>query len=262
MLNSAQKHRLWVLVRTAEAVLTSTNNLCFEQKYEKYQSFLPENFHFFEVKFSIHLNRRVFVMSRIKWAGELSHPINIRQGVRQGGVLSTGHYKRYNNPLLLQLEERYTGFKIGSIGFPHITVADDLALLARDRAEKQVMVWDVENSSDRERYCIHPAKSHLLWYSPHKKKDTDFDIFLSDDKVDITDTLVHLGILRNTAGTVDIEGKIALGRKTAYSLMGAGFHGGSGLQATQNGDIWSAFVIPRPLYGLEVQLLRKKDIEH
>ena len=36
---SAQKHRLWVLVRTTEAVLTSTHNLCFKQKYEKYQSF-------------------------------------------------------------------------------------------------------------------------------------------------------------------------------------------------------------------------------
>ena len=38
---SAQKHRLWILVRTtsAKAVLTSTHNLCFEQKYEKYQSF-------------------------------------------------------------------------------------------------------------------------------------------------------------------------------------------------------------------------------
>ena len=39
------------------------HNLCFEQKYEKYQSFLPENFRFLEVKFSIYLNRRVFVMS-------------------------------------------------------------------------------------------------------------------------------------------------------------------------------------------------------
>ena len=56
---SAQKHRLWVLT---EAVLTSTHNLCFEQKYEKYQSFLSENFQFLEVKFSIYLNRRVFVM--------------------------------------------------------------------------------------------------------------------------------------------------------------------------------------------------------
>ena len=44
------------------AVLTSTHNLCFEQKYEKYQNFLSENFHFLVVKFSVYLNMRVFVM--------------------------------------------------------------------------------------------------------------------------------------------------------------------------------------------------------
>ena len=51
---SAQKHRLWIL--------TSTHNLCFEQKHEKYQNFLSENFHFLVVKLSIYLNRHVFVM--------------------------------------------------------------------------------------------------------------------------------------------------------------------------------------------------------
>ena len=43
-------------------VLTSTHNLCFEQKCEKYQSFLSENFQFLDMKFSIYLNRHVFVM--------------------------------------------------------------------------------------------------------------------------------------------------------------------------------------------------------
>ena len=49
---------------TSRAVLTSTHNLCFEQKYEKYQFFFffIENFQFLETKFSIYLNRRVFVM--------------------------------------------------------------------------------------------------------------------------------------------------------------------------------------------------------
>ena len=46
----AQKHRLWVLVKTAS------------QKYEKYQNFLSENFPSLVVKVSIYLNRRVFVM--------------------------------------------------------------------------------------------------------------------------------------------------------------------------------------------------------
>ena len=44
---SAQKHRLWVLVRTVSA---------------KISKFLSENFQFLEVKFSIYLYRRVFVM--------------------------------------------------------------------------------------------------------------------------------------------------------------------------------------------------------
>ena len=43
------------------AVLTSTHNLYLEQKFEKYQSFLSENFQLLEMKFSIFLNRRVFV---------------------------------------------------------------------------------------------------------------------------------------------------------------------------------------------------------
>ena len=48
-----------------EAVLTSTHNLCFQQKYDKYRIFLSENFHFLVVKFSIYLNRRVFIMETI-----------------------------------------------------------------------------------------------------------------------------------------------------------------------------------------------------
>ena len=48
--------------RLVEAVLKSTHNLCFEQKSEKYQKFLSENFHFLVVNFSVYLNRHVFVM--------------------------------------------------------------------------------------------------------------------------------------------------------------------------------------------------------
>ena len=41
----------------------STHNLCFEQKHEKYQNFSSEKKnHFLVVKFSICLNKHVFVM--------------------------------------------------------------------------------------------------------------------------------------------------------------------------------------------------------
>ena len=51
--------------RLAEAVLTSTHNLCFEQKCENIDFFLSESFSFLVVKFSIYFNRRVFVMTRL-----------------------------------------------------------------------------------------------------------------------------------------------------------------------------------------------------
>ena len=38
------------------------HNLCFEQKYENIRVFLSEIFQFLEVKFSIYLNRSIFVM--------------------------------------------------------------------------------------------------------------------------------------------------------------------------------------------------------
>ena len=43
-----------------KAVLT--HNLCFEQKYENIRDFYLKMFSFLEVKFSVYLNRRVFVM--------------------------------------------------------------------------------------------------------------------------------------------------------------------------------------------------------
>ena len=33
------------------------------------------------------------------------------------------HYKKYTNPLLLQLEEQFTEVKTGPISIPHVTVA-------------------------------------------------------------------------------------------------------------------------------------------
>ena len=49
----------------------STHNLCFEQKYEKYHNFSSESFLFLVVKFSVYLNRHVFVMNYISKGGNI-----------------------------------------------------------------------------------------------------------------------------------------------------------------------------------------------
>ena len=53
------------------------HNLCYEQKHEKYQSFFNlKIFSFQGVKFSIYLNRRVFVMSKCDSDWDLNDQIN------------------------------------------------------------------------------------------------------------------------------------------------------------------------------------------
>lgn len=70
----------------------------------------------------------------------------------------------------------------------------------------------------------------------------------------------HLSILRDTSQKPYIQDKIYLGRRIAYSLMGAGFHSINGLKQSVNGKLWSTYDIPRVLYGLEVQELKQADI--
>ena len=61
---SAQKHRLWVLVKIAllRRFYRVPTIYVLSRNIKKYQRFLSENFQFLEVKFSTYLHRHVFVM--------------------------------------------------------------------------------------------------------------------------------------------------------------------------------------------------------
>ncbi len=199
--------------------------------------------------------------SRVKWENTLSSPIVIKQGVRQGGVLSTSHYKRYNNPLLLQIEDKFSGVTIGCINIPQVTCADDLALITHTPEEMQVMIDSVGDFAQRERYCINPTKSSVLTYKNSSKiKSDDCKYHMCGKLLPNEINTTHLGIQRNTSNSADIENKINLGRRAAYSLMGAGLHCGNGLKQDICARLWNSEIVPRLTFGLEVMNLKNKDI--
>ena len=70
---------------------------------------------------------------------------------------------------------------------------------------------------------------------------------------------MHLGVSRSIKCTPNIDEKVNLGRRTADSLMGAGFHGKSGLKQSIKANMWMKYVVPRLVYSLEVLSMRKKD---
>ena len=51
----------------------------------------------------------------VLWDGEQSHPFNIKQGVKQGAVLSPLLYSLFVNDLLVELERSGLGVRMGNI---------------------------------------------------------------------------------------------------------------------------------------------------
>ena len=67
---------------------------------------------------------------------------------------------------------------------------------------------------------------------------------------------------RNTNESINIDKMIQTGRQTLYSLLfGAGLNGRHGLNPKIAKHIWSTYVIPRLIYGLEIQLVTDSEIK-
>ncbi|VDI19758.1 Hypothetical predicted protein [Mytilus galloprovincialis] len=198
--------------------------------------------------------------SRVKWCGRLSDNFPIKQGVRQGGILSTGLYKTYINDLLKTLERNRLGMHIGTtyIGCP--TVADDIALVANSATDLQLMLNVANSYANREKYVIHPEKSTILMKIPPKRSNTtSSDWKLGDNEVSVSKTTTHLGIIRSEKNevSINIDDRISCATKTLYSLTGTGFHGTNGLPPTTCMKLFITYVLPRLLYGLETFVLKQ-----
>ena len=73
-------------------------------------------------------------------------------------------------------------------------------------------------------------------------------VTLYGKQVPIEDETTHLGIKINTKCQPNIDEKINLGQRTAYSLVGAGFQGKSGLKQSIKADMWRKYVVPKTLF--------------
>ena len=127
---------------------------------------------------------------KVKWDGFLSSPVIIRQGVRQGGIPSAPHYKRYNNSFLIDVENRFCGKRTGTASIPHVTVADDMCFITEDEPEIQPMMSAAELQANREHYTIHPTKTVILNYNDQLQPS----VFLYGTTVTAEDQTVHLGV--------------------------------------------------------------------
>ncbi|CAC5407671.1 unnamed protein product [Mytilus coruscus] len=120
------------------------------------------------------------------------------------------------------------------------------------------MLNAVNNYSNGHQYTIHPTKSVLLKQnitSSNTNKESILAWELGERNLTTSDRATHLGITRSSKNEnmLNIEERISLARRTSYSLMKTGVHGGTnGLNSRISYTIYKIYILPRLLYSLEV----------
>ena len=112
-----------------------------------------------------------------------------------------------------------------------------------------------------EHYTIHPQKSEEVVLDCEKDSQSEVEIRYGNEPIKKVKSTVHLGVECSKTGRPDGKKKVQLGRRTMYSLMGAGVYGSSGLNPMVSAHLWKIYALPRVLYGLEVQTCLQSDIQ-
>ena len=137
----------------------------------------------------------------VKWGDYISDEINVQQGVKQGGLLSTDLYKLYIEDLLHTFQEMDYGAQIGDITVNAIACADDIALIAEDKSDLQILLNTAVQYSTQHHYTLQPQKSVIIPINQKRKCSADVTFKLNNENMPITDKSSHLGIVRSTSRT-------------------------------------------------------------
>jgi len=201
---------------------------------------------------------QVAAPTKVKWNNDVGPTYTALQGIRQGAKASPELYKCYNNGLLNTLEASRTGMNIGNIYVGAPTVADDVALIADNPTDLAAALQVVHGINSKDRVNINSKKSEIVLFNCPRKQHKSWR--MGDNEIFETNKTTHLGITRDTSLKQNIEDRIITGRKTLYSLLGAGLHGRNGINPSITVQMYKTFARPRIIYGLETVSLSQKEI--
>ncbi len=128
--------------------------------------------------------------------GNLGH-IQYPPRCKAGGVTSATEYKQFINPLLDVLSASGLGSRIGTVSIAAPTCADDVALLAYDQHELQILLDLAFQFSQREGYRLQPKKCMVVRYGPAPGSCIEWRI--GPDKIPTDDQAAHIGVVRDSS---------------------------------------------------------------
>lgn len=165
--------------------------------------------------------------------GHLSEPFSVKQGIRQGGVLSPWLYMCFNNDITEMLDNLKCGIEIESLdNISNITIADDITLISPRVSGLQAMIHAMEKYGNRWRFMFNLSKTAVVTFgesticnSRNRMKRT---FYMYNKPIEEKQFYEHAGIILSCdfSSSKRTKGVVNKGKEVVSSLMSAGIRPG------------------------------------
>jgi hypothetical protein len=134
------------------------------------------------------------VRSAVRHNGEISEPVYIHQGVKQGDASSSFLFMMYVNDIIENIDSDLNGvFTVNELKFFLILYADDQVLFATSPLSLQLMLNDIEHYCNKWQLKINTKKTKVLIFE-RSSRHTHIDFFINNEKLEIVDSFKYLGV--------------------------------------------------------------------
>ncbi|MES9883665.1 MAG: reverse transcriptase family protein [Sedimenticola sp.] len=190
--------------------------------------------------------------SRVSVNGVTSSVFPVKQGVRQGGVMSTWLYLLYVEDLSEYLQSSQLGSQVGNIRCGNPTLADDIALLCPNISGIEAMLKIAYDYSIKWRFSYNPDKCKLVHFTRNMHSNTR-PVKFGDGFITCHDSATHVGIQLNKSLKCNdaITQRCDKGRSSIFSILSIDSISGNVNPITLS-SIMSKVCIPVTLYGCEL----------
>ena len=201
--------------------------------------------------------------AKIRTKHGLTRTINIKDSIRQGGVLSVIEYANLIDEIAKELEQKHEGYQeiwdYTTLGC--LLWMDDVVLIHHEKEEIQKMLDTTNDIAKRFHIQFGKEKSQLLTIGNTAPPP---DLKLGNDILDKTDTYRYLGMTINSSGNLEshlnkIKGKTEAAIQTIFNLAG-----NEEFQSIEMSTIWKLVqtcLIPILTYGAETWVATKAEIK-
>ena len=130
---------------------------------------------------------------RVQWSSSISETSYVKNGVKQGGVLSPILFTVYIDELLCRLRDSHIGCHIGSTFCGAVGYADDVTLLAPTITSLNFMLDICKSYAESYDVLFNSTKSKLLYFGRPQDKPAVSPVQMNDVPIEMVENDKHLG---------------------------------------------------------------------